>query len=135
MRLVVLSIAVMIGAWLLPGVDVSSLWAVLVTAVVISILDNLVRPILIVITLPVTVVTLGLFLFVVNAIVLIMASAIVSGFYISSFGTAVLLSLVITVVNYLLEMPNHYLQRNDISDNGRRNDDNDDGFTPYEEVE
>lgn len=133
-RLVVLSIAVMVGAWLLPGVEVTSFWAVLITAVVISLLDNLVRPILIVVTLPVTVVTLGLFLFVINAIIILMASGIVKGFDVSSFGSALLFSLVLTAVNYLLEMPNKYLNRKELH---KRKDDNtdDEGFTPYEEVE
>ena len=132
-RLVVLSIAVMVGAWLLPGVEVTSFWAVLVTAVVISLLDNLVRPILIVVTLPVTVVTLGLFLFVVNAIIILMASGIVKGFDVSSFGSALLFSLVLTAVNYLLELPNKYLTRKELH---KRRDDNtdDEGFTPYEEI-
>lgn len=132
-RLVVLSIAVMVGAWLLPGVEVTSFWAVLITAVVISLLDNLVRPILIVVTLPVTVVTLGLFLFVVNAIIILMASGIVKGFDVSSFGSALLFSLVLTAVNYLLELPNKYLGRKELH---KRNDDNldDEGFTPYEEI-
>ena len=132
-RLVVLSIAVMVGAWLLPGVEVTSFWAVLITAIVISLLDNLVRPILIVVTLPVTVVTLGLFLFVVNAIIILMASGIVKGFDVNSFGSALLFSLVLTAVNYLLELPNKYLGRKELH---KRKDDNtdDEGFTPYEEI-
>ena len=132
-RLTVLSIAVMVGAWLLPGVEVSSFWAVLLTAVVISLLDNLVRPILIVVTLPVTALTLGLFLFVINAVIILMASAIVGGFEVRSFGWALLFSLVLTAVNYLLELPNKYLQRKEL--HKRQEDDTDDeGFTPYEEI-
>lgn len=134
-RLLVLSIAVIVGAWLLPGVDVSSFWAVLLTAVVISLLDNLVRPILIVVTLPVTAITMGLFLFVVNAIIILMASAIVSGFRVDSFGSALLFSLVLTAVNYLLEWPNRYLQRKDLpADRQHPSDTDDEGFTPYEEI-
>ena len=129
-RLTVLSIAVMVGAWLLPGVEVSSLWAVLLTAAVISLLDNLVRPILIVVTLPVTALTLGLFLFVINAIIILMASALVSGFHVDTFASALLFSLVLTAVNYLLELPNRYLQRKELP----HNDTDDEGFTPYEEI-
>ena len=132
-RLTVLSIAVMVGAWLLSGVEVSSFWAVLLTAVVISLLDNLVRPILIVVTLPVTALTLGLFLFVINAVIILMASAIVGGFEVRSFGWALLFSLVLTAVNYLLELPNKFLQRKEL--HKRQDDDTDDeGFTPYEEI-
>ena len=132
-RIAVLGIAVMVGAWLLPGVEVTSFWAVLLTAVVISLLDNLVRPILIVVTLPATVVTLGLFLFVINAIIILMASGIVNCFEVNNFGSALLFSLVLTAVNYLLELPNRYLQRKELRK--RRDDDTDDeGFTPYEEI-
>ena len=133
-RLMLLSIAVMVGAWLLPGVGVTSFWAVLLTAVVISLLDNLVRPILIVVTLPVTAITLGLFLFVINAIIILMASAIVDGFKVDNFGSALLFSLILTAVNYLLELPNKYLNRKELHE---KQDDNTDeeGFTPYEEIE
>ena len=133
-RLMLLSIAVMVGAWLLPGVGVTSFWAVLLTAVVISLLDNLVRPILIVVTLPVTAITLGLFLFVINAVIILMASAIVDGFKVDNFGSALLFSLILTAVNYLLELPNKYLNRTELQE--KRDDNTDEeGFTPYEEIE
>ena len=136
-RLMLLSIAVMVGAWLLPGVDVSSFWAVLLTAMVISVLNNLVRPILIVITLPVTAITLGLFLFVINAIIIVMASELVSGFHVENFGSALLFSLILSAVNYLLELPNKYLNRPELDEHPQQpKDDNtdDEGFTPYEEI-
>ena len=133
-RLMLLSIAVMVGAWLLPGVGVTSFWAVLLTAVVISLLDNLVRPILIVVTLPVTAITLGLFLFVINAVIILMASAIVEGFKVDNFGSALLFSLILTAVNYLLELPNKYLNRKELQEKQDDNTD-DEGFTPYEEIE
>ena len=66
MRLVVLSIAVMVGAWLLPGITVASSSAVILTALVISILNNTLRPILLVIALPSNTITLGILLFVIN---------------------------------------------------------------------
>ena len=137
LRLMVLMIAVMAGAWLLPGVEVSSFWAVMLTAVVISVLNNIVRPVLIVITLPATALTLGLFLFVINAIIILMASGLVSGFKVDSFLSALLFSIVLTIVNYLLEWPNKYINRHNLSDSSQHQDPNndDEGFTPYEEVE
>lgn len=135
-RLMLLMIAVMVGAWLLPGVDVSSFWAVLLTAVVISILNNIIRPILIVITLPVTAITLGLFLFVINAIIILMASELVKGFQVDSFGSALLFSLILMAVNYLLELPNKYLNRSPLQQQkpNHDSDTDDEGFTPYEEI-
>ena len=136
-RLMLLCIAVMVGAWLLPGVEVSSFWAVFLTAVAISLLNNIIRPILVVITLPVTAVTLGLFLFVINAIIILMASALVSGFHVENFGSALLFSLVLMAVNYLLELPNKYLDRRPLGQQSRNDGDDDtddEGFTPYEEI-
>ena len=137
-RLMLLMIAVMVGAWLLPGVEVSSWGSVLLTAIVISLLNNIIRPVLIVITLPATVVTLGLFLFVVNAIIILMASELVKGFHVDSFGSALLFSLVLMGVNYLLELPNKYLNRQEFNHSATRQpnhiDDDDDDFTPYEEI-
>lgn len=140
-RLMLLSIAVMVGAWLLPGIVVESFGAVLLTALVISILNNVLRPILIVITLPATIVTLGFFLFIINAIIILMASEMVNGFHVDNFGSALLFSLVLMGVNYLLELPNKYLNRKNLQQPGNPtftqtdNDTDDEGFTPYEEVE
>lgn len=140
-RLMLLSIAVMVGAWLLPGIVVESFGAVLLTALVISILNNILRPILIVITLPATIVTLGFFLFIINAIIILMASEMVNGFHVDNFGSALLFSLVLMGVNYLLELPNKYLNRKNLQQPGSptftqtNNDTDDEGFTSYEEVE
>ena len=139
-RIMLLSIAVMAGAWLLPGIHVDSLWAVILTAIAISLLDNLVRPILIVITLPVTAITLGLFLFVINAIIILLADGLVRGFHVYNFGSALLFSLVLIAVNYLLELPNKYLNRPTLSKddsqpfNPSDDDTDEEGFTPYEEI-
>ena len=78
-------------------------------------------------------------LFVLNTIVIILASDLVSGFHVDSLGTAALFSLVLMVVNYLLEIPNRLLNRQSLnpSDNqtAKESDDTDDeGFTPYEEI-
>ena len=142
-RLMLMMIAVMVGAWVLPGVDVTSFWSVFLTAIVISILNNLIRPILIVVTLPVTAITLGLFLFVINAVIILMASAMVKGFQVDSFGSALLFSLILMAVNYLLELPNKYLDRKPLEPNAEMrhaappnpdDDTDDEGFTPYEEI-
>ena len=141
MRLVVLSIAVMVGAWLLPGITVTTTGAVLLTALVISILNNTLRPILIVIALPSNTVILNLLLFAINVLIILLAGEMVSGFHVDSIVTAVLFSLIIMAVNYLLELPNRYLNRKTLNQQSTQtftqsNDDTDDeGFTPYEEIE
>lgn len=142
MRLVVLSIAVMVGAWLLPGITVETYGAVLLTALVISILNNTLRPILLVIALPSNPVTLGILLFVINNLIIFLASELVSGFHVDHLGTIVLFSLIIMAVNFLLELPNRYLNRQTLKQPNEQtfsqasdDDTDDEGFTPYEEVE
>ena len=94
-------------------------------------------------TLPVTAITLGLFLFVINAVIILMASAMVKGFQVDSFGSALLFSLILMAVNYLLELPNKYLDRKPLEPNAEMrhaappnpdDDTDDEGFTPYEEI-
>ena len=144
-RLVVLSIAVMVGAWLLPhfgiGIAVETSGAVILTAIVISILNNTLRPILIVIALPSNPVILNLLLFAINVLIILLASELVSGFSVDGIGAAALLSLVIMAVNFLLELPNRILNRKTLDNSASQspsysNDNTDDeGFTPYEEIE
>ena len=135
-RTIVLTLATIIAIKLLPGVRIEggSIWAAVVTALVISLLDNFIRPILIFITLPFTVVTMGLFIFIINAVIVEMAAGLVGPFQVDSFGYALLFSLIITALNYLLELPNRWLNRNTYTPR-KDSDTDDDGFTDYEEVE
>ena len=126
LRLMAMVIAVMVASWLLPGVAITSFWAALLTAIAISLLNNLVRPILIVITLPATALTLGLFLFVINALIILMASALVSGFHVDTFWSALLFSLLLTLLNYLLEWPNRRINRPNLTPHSPSD--------PYEEI-
>lgn len=144
-RTIVLTLAIIIAIRILPGVRIvgDSVWIAVVTALVISLLDNFIRPILIFITLPFTVLTLGLFIFIINAVIIKLTAAIVIPFEVDSFGYALLFSLIITALNYLLELPNRMLNKesyqerntdNPFSGWDRTNDDDND-FTDYEEVE
>ena len=136
MRTIILTLAVIIAIRILPGVRIEggSIWVAVLTALVISLLDNFIRPILIFVTLPFTVVTMGLFIFIINAIIIELAAGIVGPFQVDSLGYALLFSLIITVLNYLLELPNRWLNRTTYKPR-RDSDTDDDGFTPYEEVE
>ena len=90
-------------AHVLKGIHIDSFWTAIVFAVVLAILNIFVRPLIILLTLPVTIVTLGLFLFIVNAIVVGLASKFVDGFAIASFGWALLFSLILSFVTSVLE--------------------------------
>lgn len=82
---------------ILSGVHIDSLFTALIFAVVLAVLDAVVKPILVLLTLPVTVVTLGLFLFAINAIVILLASKLISGIKIDGFWWAMLFSIILSI--------------------------------------
>ncbi|MES2953038.1 MAG: phage holin family protein [Patescibacteria group bacterium] len=103
-HLVLSTIAVLISAYLIPGVVVSGFTAALLVAIVLGVLNAFLRPILIVLTLPVTVLTFGLFALVINTLMIMLASAIVPGFAVASFGTAFLFGIVLSLVSAFMKM-------------------------------
>jgi putative membrane protein len=94
--------AIVITSYLLPGIHVSSFMAALVTAVVLGILNAIMRPILILLTLPINILSLGLFTLVINAFVILIASLLVSGFTVDGFWWALLFSIILSIVNGFL---------------------------------
>ena len=89
-------------AYLLFGVTVSSFKVALIVALVLAALNILVKPILLILSLPVTIITLGLFTFVIDALMVIIVSKIVPGFSVDSFLTAIVFSIVLTILSYIL---------------------------------
>ncbi len=98
----VYAIAIAISAYLLPGVTVEGLVTVLILAVVLGAINAILRPIFIVLTLPVTVLTLGLFILVINALLVLLAAAIVPGFSVASFWWAFVFAIVLAVISGFL---------------------------------
>jgi putative membrane protein len=96
------TIAVIITAYLLPGVRLSGFFAALVTALVLGFINTFIRPLLLLFTFPINVLTLGLFTFVINALVIMLTSALVPGFHVSGFFWALIFSLVLALVNAAL---------------------------------
>lgn len=90
--------ALLLVAYLYPGVQIQSFTSALIAAAVMGLLNTLVRPVLVVLTLPVTVVTLGLFLFVINALMFWAAASLLDGFGVNGFGAALLGSLIYSVL-------------------------------------
>ncbi|MGB2224452.1 MAG: phage holin family protein [Polaribacter sp.] len=97
LKLILTALAVIVLANLLPGVTVDGYGTALIVAVVIAILNMFVRPLLIFFTLPATIVTLGLFLFVINAAIILLADNLVSGFAVSGFLVALIFSILLSV--------------------------------------
>jgi putative membrane protein len=101
-RWLVLTLSILAAAYLFEGIEVSSFSSALFAAAVLGILNAFFRPILILLTLPINLLTLGLFTFVVNALMLMLTSSIISGFHVQGFWSAVFGSLVISVASWLL---------------------------------
>jgi putative membrane protein len=96
------AIAVAIAAYVLPGVSVDTVVSALITAVVLGGINLLIRPVILFLTLPINILTLGLFTLVINAVLVLLASAVVPGFQVASFWWALLFSIVLTIVNSVL---------------------------------
>lgn len=97
------AIALLFVAYVYSGVNVTSFTSALLAAFVIGLLNTFVRPVLVLLTLPVTVVTLGLFLFVINALMFWAAASLLDGFAVRGFGAALLGSLIYSVIGMVIE--------------------------------
>ncbi len=100
LRWLILTAAIMVSAYLFPGIEVSGFGSALFAAVVLSILNALFRPILIILTLPINILSLGLFTFVINAFLLMMTSGVIGGLHVAGFSSALLGSLIISLVSW-----------------------------------
>ncbi len=98
-RLLVTALAALLTAYLLPGVKLQDFTTALLLAIVLGLLNLIVKPILVILTLPVTVVTLGLFLLVINALIVLWASSLVKGFKVDNFWWALLFSVVLSLIS------------------------------------
>lgn len=97
-----MTIAVFVAANILPGVTVSGFGTALIAAVVIGLLNTFIKPLLIFLTLPINLLTLGLFTLVINAGIIMMVPYIVSGFKVNGFWYALLFSIVLSAILYVL---------------------------------
>ena len=111
LTVLITSFAVVIGSYLMPGVSVDGYLTAILVALVLGLLNALLKPILIIVTLPVTLMTLGLFLLVINAFIIQLADLVVKGFEINSFWTALLFSLILSIITWLLNLPVRKSQR------------------------
>lgn len=101
-RILITALLVMLIAHFMPGVSVASFLTSVIVAIVLALLNLFVKPILVLFTLPVTIVTFGLFLLVINAIVILLCDVIVGGFDVSSFWYALLFSIILSLFQSLV---------------------------------
>ena len=104
LRLVISTLAILVAANVVPGVFVASTTTAIIVAVVLGILNTFLKPVLQILALPITILTLGLFYFVVNVFIIYLATFLVDGFAISGFISALLFGLVVSIVSAILGM-------------------------------
>lgn len=102
MRIVITSIIAFGLSYILRGVHIDSFWAAIVFSIVLALLNAIVKPILILLTLPITLVTFGLFLFVINAGIILLTTEFVKGFRVDGFWWALLFSLLLSIITSVL---------------------------------
>lgn len=101
-RWLTLTLAIIVTSYLLDGIQISGFGSALLAAAVLGILNAFFRPIILILTLPINILTMGLFTFVINALLLMMASGVISGFNVEGFWSAVFGALLISVVSWLI---------------------------------
>ncbi len=101
-NLLLSALAVLISAYILPGVRVSNFFVAIVVAVVLGFVNAVIKPILIFISLPINILTLGLFTLVINGLLVLLVSLLVPGFRVDNFWWAILFSIVLSLVSFIL---------------------------------
>jgi putative membrane protein len=97
-QLAVSALAVIVTSMILPGVHIDNAFTALIVAAVLAFLNAIVKPVLVILTIPITVFTLGIFLLVINAFMIMLAAKIVAGFHVDGFWIALLFSLLLSLV-------------------------------------
>jgi putative membrane protein len=102
MRIIITAIVAFLLSYLLSGIIIDSFWTAIILAIVLALLNAIIKPLLILLTLPITILTLGLFLFVINALIILIADELLGGFQTKSFWWALLFGLLLSAITSLL---------------------------------
>jgi len=102
-KIIISALAVMISAYLLPGIGVDKFTTALIVAAVLALLNAVVKPILIVLTIPITIFTLGFFLLVINALMILLTAHWVKGFTVTDFWLALIFSIILSIITSIFE--------------------------------
>jgi len=103
LKLLVTSLAVFFSAYILNGVYLEGFPTAILVALLMGFLNAFLKPILIILTIPITLITFGLFLLVINAVIILLADYALTGFTVDSFFTAVVFSIIVSVITWILE--------------------------------
>lgn len=135
-KVLVMVLAIFIASLLFKFVDVSSPFSAVVAAVVLSLLNAFLRPLLTLFSAPLILMSFGLFRLVINAILVLLTSSMVRGFEVGGLGDAILFSIVVTFISFLLDLPSRIRKiRESIMPNCESECRKEEEFTSYEEVE
>ncbi|MAX81109.1 MAG: hypothetical protein CL843_13165 [Crocinitomicaceae bacterium] len=102
-KIIISSLAVMVAQWILPGVDVDDYFTGIAVALALAFLNAFVKPILVIFTIPATIFSFGLFLLVINALIILLADWIVPGFHVANFWWALIFSLLLSLITSVFE--------------------------------
>ena len=102
LKLLLTAVAVLLLSNFLGGVDIDGYGSAIIVAIVLAVLNIFIKPILVILTLPITILTLGLFLLVINALIIQLASSFITGFKVDSFWIAMLFSILLTILQSIL---------------------------------
>jgi putative membrane protein len=104
LKLLGAAVSVFVSAYIIPGVSVDTYFTSLVVAVIFGLLNTFVKPILVILTLPVTILTLGIFYLLINALMVIITASVVKGFQVDSILAAILFGISVSIINSLLNI-------------------------------
>ncbi len=100
-KVLVVAVTLLLAAKFIPGIEISSLYIAVISAIVIGLINLLIRPVLFILTLPLTIITLGIFAFVLNALMIMFAASFVEGFSVDGFLPALILSFLVSLAGSL----------------------------------
>jgi putative membrane protein len=98
-QLLLSALTLLFVAYLVPGISIDNIYVAIISAVILGILNILVKPILVILTLPITIVTLGLFIFVINAFIFLFVASFIEGFTVDGFIPALIGSILVSVIS------------------------------------
>lgn len=116
-RWFLIALSLLVAAWIVPGVEITTLYIALIAAALLGVVNLIVRPVLILLTLPINILTLGLFILVINGLLFWFIASFVDGFNVAGFGSAFLGAVTVSVVSFL---GNKLLARQNQEDQGSR---------------
>jgi putative membrane protein len=103
-KILITAVAAYFAAYILPGVGITDIKTTIIVALALAVLNAIVKPILVALTIPITIITLGLFLLIINAIIVLLADYLIDGFTVDGLLSALLFSLIVSFVSYILNL-------------------------------